>query len=135
MYPPDASLRRALAGLGAATLLMLGGCAAPPAPVGVTELMVHPAEHQLLAGLRLYDDARYAEAEQALKSALSLGLASRRDQAAAYKTLAFIECTHERLAECEEAFRAARAADPAFALSRAEAGHPIWGPVYTRSLH
>ena len=37
------------------------------------------------------------------------------------------------MAECEAAFRAARAADPAFALSRAEAGHPMWGPVYQRA--
>ena len=42
--------------------------------------------------------------------------------------------TSERLAECESAFRAARAADPAFALSRSEAGHPLWGPVYRRVL-
>ena len=26
----------------------------------------------------------------------------------------------------------ARAADPAFALSKSEAGHPLWGPVYQR---
>ena len=25
-----------------------------------------------------------------------------------------------------------RAADPAFALSKSEAGHPQWGPVYQR---
>jgi hypothetical protein len=36
--------------------------------------------------------------------------------------------------ECEAAFRAARAADPGFVLSRSEAGHPLWGPVYRRVL-
>lgn len=52
--------------------------------------------------------------------------------AAAQKHLAFIYCTSQRVAECEAAFRAARLADPAFALSRSEAGHPLWGPVYKR---
>ncbi len=32
----------------------------------------------------------------------------------------------------EASFRAAREADPAFVLSRSEAGHPAWGPVYRR---
>jgi len=51
----------------------------------------------------------------------------------AHKTLAFIYCTSGRKAECEAAFRAARVADPAFALNKAEAGHPVWGPVYEAS--
>jgi hypothetical protein len=36
------------------------------------------------------------------------------------------------MAECEASFRAARSADPAFALARAEAGHPMWGPVWRK---
>jgi hypothetical protein len=36
------------------------------------------------------------------------------------------------MAECEASFRAARQADPTFALSKSEAGHPVWGPVYKR---
>ena len=39
----------------------------------------------------------------------------------------------ERLsANAGSAARAARAADPAFALSRTEAGHPQWGPIYRK---
>ena len=34
--------------------------------------------------------------------------------------------------DCEAEFRAARQADPSFALDRAEAGHPVWGPVYRK---
>jgi hypothetical protein len=56
-----------------------------------------------------------------------------RDRATAHKTLAFIYCTSGRAAECASAFRAARAADPTFALNKAEAGHPVWGPVYEAS--
>jgi Tfp pilus assembly protein PilF len=111
----------------------LAGCAMPPAvPLGLMDIAERPAEKALLAGLRAYDDAQYAQSEQLLKQALAHGLASPRDRAAAHKHLAFIYCTSNRASACEDAFRAARSADPAFALSRAEAGHPQWGPVYAR---
>ena len=58
------------------------------------------------------------------------GLQSARDRATAHKLLAFITCTSDRLADCQTQFREARAADASFALSRSEAGHPVWGPVY-----
>ncbi len=107
---------------------------APPPPVGLAELMERPAERALVEGIRLYDNGQYDAAESALRRALEAGLASPRDRASAHKLIAFITCTSAREAECEAAFRAALAADPAFALSRAEAGHPMWGPVYQR-LH
>ena len=111
----------------------LGACAAP-APVGLSEVLQRPAERALLAGLRAYDDAQYADAERELGKALTLGLPSAKDRASAQKHLAFVHCANQRLPACEAAFRAARSADPAFALSRAEAGHPLWGPVYKRLL-
>jgi Tfp pilus assembly protein PilF len=115
--------------------LLISACAwvRPPAPASVSEVMAKPAERQLLTGLRLYDDAQYRDAEIALGEALRLKLASPRDQASAWKTLAFIYCTSNRKPECEQAFRNARSADPDFALSKAESGHPVWGPVYQAS--
>jgi len=117
-------------------VVLLAACgSAPPAPppaVGLAELMERPAERALIDGIRAYDDGQYGPAETALRKALAAGLRSPRDQASAHKLLAFITCTSNRLAECEAAFRAARAADPAFALSRSEAGHPLWGPVYRK---
>lgn len=117
----------------------LAGCAVPPPTPpepggGLAELMERPAERLLFEGIRAYDDGQYAAAETALRQALRAGLRSGRDQASAHKLLAFITCASQRLAECEAAFRAARAADPAFALSRSEAGHPLWGPVYRKLL-
>lgn len=118
---------------------LVAGCASKPAPApaptpatGLAELMERPAERALIDGIRAYDDGQYPAAEAALRKALAAGLRSPRDQASAHKLLAFITCTSNRLAECEAAFRAARAADPAFALSRSEAGHPQWGPVYKK---
>ena len=126
-----ALLRRA----GVPTLaLLLAGCATvPPAP-GLLDLLDRPAERALHDGMRAYDEGQYATAEQALRQALAQGLASARDRANAHKLLAFIQCTSDRVAACEADFRAARAADPAFVLGRAEAGHPLWGPVYRRVL-
>ncbi|MFT3956201.1 MAG: TssQ family T6SS-associated lipoprotein [Piscinibacter sp.] len=121
----------------AALLALLTGCVQPPvaataAPVGLLDVAERPAEKALLAGMRAYDDAQYPAAEKSLLAALQAGLASPRDRAAAHKLLAFIYCTSNRSADCEAQFRSARAADPAFALSKSEAGHPLWGPVYQR---
>jgi Tfp pilus assembly protein PilF len=112
---------------------LLAGCVqAPPAPSGLLDIAERPAEKALLGGLRAYEDAQYEQAETQLKSALGIGLPSPKDRAAAHKLLAFIYCTSNRARECEGEFRLARQSDPAFALSRSEAGHPLWGPVYQR---
>ncbi len=130
--------RHQLRWIGIAVAAFVAGCASkapPPAPApatGLAELMERPAERALIDGIRAYDDGQYVPAEAALRKALAAGLRSPRDQASAHKLLAFITCTSNRLAECEAAFRAARAADPSFALSRSEAGHPQWGPVYKK---
>jgi Tfp pilus assembly protein PilF len=114
--------------------LSLAACAVPPPaqPVGLMDVAERPAEKALLAGMRAYEDGQYPQAERLLGQALQAGLASPRDRAAVHKHLAFIYCTSERIAACELAFKRARAADPAFALSKSEAGHPQWGPVYQR---
>lgn len=115
-----------------AAAALAGGCVqAPPAP-GLLDVAERPAEKALLAGIRAYDEGQYADAEKQLGSALTNGLQSPKDRAAAQKTLAFIYCTSSRVAECEAAFRAAKQADPGFALGKSEAGHPVWGPVYQR---
>lgn len=88
------------------------------------------ADDLLAAGVKQYEDARYPEAAELLKSSLGAGLRSRTSQARAHKYLAFIHCISEREAACRQSFGRAFAADPAFALTPAEAGHPKWGPVY-----
>ncbi len=113
--------------------LLLGACAVP-GEGSVTAVLEKPAERALLQGIRAYEDANYADAQRDLTRALTLGLASAKDRAAAHKHLAFIHCTSQRPAPCEEAFKQARAADPQFELSKAEAGHPMWGPVYRKVM-
>ena len=124
-------LRTAISLITVVSISLLAACA--DMQPSVVETMERPAERALLNGLRSYDDAAYAEAEKQFRLALSLGLQSYKDQAATHKHLAFIYCTSNRNAECEAAFRAARLADPNFALSKSESGHPQWGPVYKRT--
>ena len=127
------SLRRAALALASAAGVFLAACVQPPpAPVGLLDVSSRPAEKALLDGLKAYDDAQYGPAELDFRQAIALGLASRKDRAEAHKRLAFIACAAARLADCEAEFRLARQADPAFALDRAEAGHPVWGPVYRK---
>ena len=124
---------RVVLALAALPLALLIGCAEMPGAAGVVDVIERPAARALLNGLRAYDDAAYPEAEKQLNQALQLGLPSYKDRAAAHKHLAFIYCTSNRNTECEAAFRAARQADPNFALSRSESGHPQWGQVYKRT--
>jgi Tfp pilus assembly protein PilF len=113
----------------AALAIVLSACATDQ---GLTDVMQRPAERALLAGLRAYEDGQYVEAERELQRALAAGLTSAKDRATAHKHLAFIYCTSTRETACGKAFRDALAAEPAFTLSKAEAGHPLWGPVYRR---
>jgi len=123
---------RALAAL--ACVAALTACETPPqAPVGLTDVTERPAERALMGAMRAYDDADYPAVERQANEAMKLGLRSARDVATAHKLRAFVYCTSNRLAACEAEFRAARAAFPAFVLTRAESGHPVWGPVYLRS--
>ena len=120
--------------LSALVLLALGGCATPGPRPGLKDLLDRAAERNLYDGLRAYEEGQDPAAERSLRHSLSHALSSPRDRATAHKLLAFIQCTSNRPAECEAEFRAARLADPGFALNRAESGHPQWGPVYRKVM-
>ena len=132
--PPARRFAPVLAAIACAVALgSLAACATPEPTVGVTDLGERPAERALIGAMRAYDDADYPAVERQANEAMKLGLRSTRDIATAHKLRAFVYCTSNRLAACEAEFRAARAADPNFVLSHAEAGHPVWGPVYQKS--
>ena len=76
---------------------------------------------------------RWRAVDEILQAALAYGPERRAIVVAeAHKRLAFIQCAASQLAGCELEFRLARQADPAFALDRSEAGHPVWGPIYRK---
>ncbi|MEO8718334.1 MAG: TssQ family T6SS-associated lipoprotein [Burkholderiales bacterium] len=86
-------------------------------------------EPALAAGIRQYEAGNYPAAAESLHSALFEGLASD-DRVQAHKYLAFINCVSNRPSACLVEFRRALAINPDLELSAAEAGHPIWGPVF-----
>lgn len=140
------SLSKVVSSLTAlAAALWLAGCTVPPKGAGSSpnarpdhnmpaERVAMPGEASLAQGIKQYQAGQYPAAEAQLKLALRQGLPIGPDLASAHKYLAFIYCTSQREALCHSAFKAARQADPAFVLTKAEAGHPMWGPVYKKAL-
>ncbi|MGE0357620.1 MAG: TssQ family T6SS-associated lipoprotein [Burkholderiales bacterium] len=134
---PSPALR--LAGALAIAAAAIAGCAPlpreAPAPKPVEtriteETLRARARAQLLAGLKAYDAGDYEGAQKSLQASLEHGLLEKADQGTARKHLAFIHCLAGRETLCAAEFRRAFEIDPAFVLSIAEDGHPIWGPVY-----
>jgi Tfp pilus assembly protein PilF len=131
--------------LATALLVLAAGCAqihdltAPPKPDAtpkpaapqITEDMLRDrAKEQLATGVKLYESGEFESASRNLNGALEHGLLAKPDQARARKLLAFIHCVLGREAACRDEFRKAFEIYPEFALSTAEDGHPIWGPIY-----
>lgn len=79
--------------------------------------------------LQQYEAGDYDESAKSFEGALRQGLGDK-ERASAHKHLAFIHCAAQRERECRDEFRKALAADPALELEPAEAGHPVWGPVF-----
>jgi Tfp pilus assembly protein PilF len=116
-----------------AAALLAGGCQSEPFRTLQADFRTlfgrGKGEPALAAGLRQYEEGNYAEAAKQLQSAIRQGLGSA-DRVRAHKHLAFIHCVSGRAAACRDEFRRALAIDPQMELSAAEAGHPIWGPVF-----
>lgn len=113
--------RAALAAILAASL---AGCAQLQAMLSLSK-----GRSALSEGVRQYDDGQHLAAAKSLQAALDQGL-NDRERADAYKHLAFIHCASGRTGPCREEFRKALSAEPALELAPAEAGHPVWGPVF-----
>ena len=88
------------------------------------------ASHKLSKGVESYEDGNYIASVEALNNVLQTKLADRDDKVSAYKYIAFIDCVSGREKMCYEAFRKALLLNPNFELTPAEAGHPVWGPVF-----
>jgi len=108
--------------------------APPPAPEPVAKPVLPEKKRAtpLSAGVTAYEDGKYREATKALRAALASPM-NIVDQVQAHKYLAFIECSSNRTRQCRDEFRKALKLDPSFELAPAEAGHPVWGPIF-RSL-
>jgi tetratricopeptide (TPR) repeat protein len=103
---------------------------APAAPQITEDMLRDRAKQQLAQGMKQYDAGDFDNAAKNLQEALDHGLLPKQDQATARKYLAFIYCVGNREQACRDEFRKAFEIYPEFALTPAEDGHPIWGPVY-----
>ena len=103
---------------------------APAAPQITEQSLRDRATEQLATGVKQYDAGEFDNAVKSLTGALEHGLLSKAEQARARKFLAFSHCVSGRELLCRDEFRKAFEIYPDFALSSAEDGHPIWGPVY-----
>jgi Tfp pilus assembly protein PilF len=86
--------------------------------------------HKLSKGVENYEEGNYYASVEALNNVLQTKLAEKDDKVSAYKYLAFIHCVSGREKMCYESFRKALVLNPNFELTPAEAGHPVWGPVF-----
>ena len=106
----------------------LAGCETAPVKE-ISRLFERKGEPQLQTGIKNYDEGRLAQAQTNFEGALAAGL-NQSDQITAHKYLAFIHCVSKRERQCRAHFRSALELDPNFELQPAEAGHPMWGPVF-----
>lgn len=117
----------------ACLLSLLSACASEPMrdlQARLQNLFQNDGAEALAKGIRQYDDGNYPESLKSLQSAIDLGLWSRSDKVKAYKHMAFIHCVSGRERQCRDEFRKGLEVDPDMQLEPAEAGHPIWGPVF-----
>ena len=107
--------------------LVLAGCETGPFKnLGVAR---YAGNSYLAEGELNYEEGNYKVAKRRLQFALEEGL-SRPDRIKAHKFLAFIACVSSQPLTCREEFAIALELDPNFELDAAEAGHPIWGPMF-----
>jgi Tfp pilus assembly protein PilF len=116
----------------ALAVALLQGCATEPGRA--IQSLFTPSKGQAAydRGLKQYEDGDYVDSLKSLLSAIDQGLGDR-DRVNAHKHIAFIHCASSRERQCREEFRRALAIDPGMELASAEAGHPVWGPIF-RSL-
>jgi hypothetical protein len=100
---------------------------APPAPPAVS-----PGAVALREGIAAFGTGEYKRSEAKLLESQKLGLNQTNEQVQAHKTKAFLYCVTRRTALCEKSFAEAFDADKSFDLTRAERGHPVWGPVFAK---
>jgi len=120
---------RTMAKLAAVLLagLLLAGCQ-------TTALQEFPltkfrAENMLDSGIREYDNGNYKLSARTIQGALDAGLTTR-SKGRAHKYLAFMHCIVGQQAQCRDEFRKGIEVDPRLELTAAEAGHPLWAPVF-----
>ncbi|MDD5058595.1 MAG: TssQ family T6SS-associated lipoprotein [Sideroxydans sp.] len=114
-------------------VLLLGGCASMVScdDGSQAKWLSSPTARLLSKGVQHYEDGEYAVAMTSFQKLLDTKEASTSEKVEANKYMAFINCISSRDKMCRESFKSALELDPNFNLNPAEAGHPVWGPVFS----
>src|SRR5687767_10069610 len=117
------------AAIVAGVLLALSACSSAPMRELQQLLWTSKGDAAFATGMRQYENGQYVESARNLQAAVNLGLPAAQ-RARAHKHLAFMHCASGRERLCREDFRKALAVEPKMELTTAEAGHPVWGPIF-----
>jgi len=141
---PSVAFRPLLAVAAAFALaLLVGGCttvqdwagsvgSASPESADTSAAASEPGKRKLAEGVDRYDAGDFVSAIRAL-NAPEIDGSDTATRVEAGKYLAFSYCVTNRRTLCRKAFDRVLAIDPGFALTPAEAGHPLWGPVFVQA--
>lgn len=113
--------------------MLLGGCSSMVSCDDGSQArwFSNPATALLNKGIKSYEDGDYAASMVTLQKLLDSKDAGLSEKIEAHKYMAFIHCISSRDKMCRESFKSALDLEPTFNLSPAEAGHPVWGPVFS----
>jgi hypothetical protein len=99
--------------------------------IAVAEVPARPKPEQLLTeGTESYNKGDYKGAIRKLQMASETSEPNSGTKLSSLKLLAFSYCVTNQRPQCAAQFTSLLKISPAFQLTRAEAGHPLWGPVF-----
>jgi hypothetical protein len=102
-----------------------------PEPVAAApEPVKPPGEVALSEGTALYEKGDYRGAIRKLSTARDALDDSTAQKKTSLRLLAFSYCVTSQKPLCRQQFNALLKIDPSYELAKAEAGHPLWGPVF-----
>jgi hypothetical protein len=104
--------------------------ASSPVAKAIEPAPVIKPEQLLADGKDLYDKGDYKSAIRKLGAARDAADDSSATKQNSLKLLAFSYCVTNQKPLCKQQFTSLLKLAPAFQLSRGEAGHPLWGPVF-----
>lgn len=133
-YRPPLALAAAFA-----LALLMGGCAtvqdwaeSVSAAASGSSDASEAGKARLAEGVDRYDAGDFTSAIRAL-NAPEIDASDSATRVEAGKYLAFSYCVTNRRTLCRKTFDRVLALDPTFTLKPAEAGHPLWGPVFAQA--
>jgi hypothetical protein len=102
----------------------------PPVAKAVDTAPLVKPENLLAEGRDLYEKGDYKNAIRKLTMARDASEDSPAVKQNSLKFLAFSYCVSNQRPQCKAQFTSLLKLAPSFQLSRGEAGHPLWGPVF-----